>query len=188
MIGNMRRFVWSTGLVILLVSAFQTRIEAQICPEGSFSAKYYKNQTLTGTPAFTRCEKRIDFDWGSQGPKGTVATRGGSRASSGDAGGIEDQEGKVDGPTTAVSIGVDHFSAKWRGNFQFPAGDYTFIAKADDGIRVWVDGQKIIDAWRDQGPTEYRANRNLTAGPHTIEVFYYENDNGATVRLRWQRQ
>jgi len=200
MAKDARCFAWRLGAVILLLSASYTSIEAQDlpfkkCPDGSFSVKYYKNQDLRGRPDLLRCEKAIDFDWGSQGPKGEVPVvnvgRDQTREDSADlanADEVEDTGGKEDGPSTAVSLGDDHFSAKWRGHIHFPAGDYTFVATADDGITVWIDGENVINAWRVQGPTEYRANRNLAAGRHTIEVFYFENDGGAMVRLRWERQ
>ena len=31
----------------------------------------------------------------------------------------------------------------------FESSDYEFTATADDGVRLWVDGQLLIDWWRD---------------------------------------
>lgn len=84
-------------------------------------------------------------------------------------------------------VGNDNFSVRWKGRFNFSGGNFTFIARADDGIRVWVDGNPIIDAWRDQAPTEYRANRSLSAGEHEIKVEYYENGGGAVAQVRWEQ-
>ena len=80
----------------------------------------------------------------------------------------------------------DNFSARWADTHSFAAGDYTFSATADDGIRVWVDGALIIDAWVDQGPTTYTATRTLTAADHEVKVEYYENGGGAVAKLSWQ--
>jgi hypothetical protein len=43
----------------------------------------------------------------------------------------------------------------------------------------------IIDQWRFQGPTQFRAAQSLSAGIHRIKVEYFENAGGAEARLRW---
>jgi hypothetical protein len=80
----------------------------------------------------------------------------------------------------------DLFSARWTGRHSFAAGPYTFTAAADDGIRLWVDGALLIDAWRDQSPTTYQATRTMTAGEHEIRVEYYENLGSALASVRWE--
>lgn len=87
------------------------------------------------------------------------------------------------GPTTGV--GVDNFSARWTGQFSFSAGSYTFTARADDGVRVYLDGTLIIDSWSDHGPTTYTANRMLTASTHEVKVEYYEHTGGAVAQVSW---
>ncbi|RJR15149.1 PKD domain-containing protein [Candidatus Microgenomates bacterium] len=77
------------------------------------------------------------------------------------------------------SILVDHFSARWTQTVDLVAGTYHFTATADDGIRVFVDGNPIIDEWQDQGSTTFAADATLTAGAHEIVVEYYENSGGA---------
>ena len=81
----------------------------------------------------------------------------------------------------------DNFSARWTGRAHIDAGNYTFIARADDGIRVWIDNQIIIDAWRDQSPTTYRVTRHINGGDHNIKVEYYEHGGGAVAQFRWER-
>jgi N-acetylmuramoyl-L-alanine amidase len=82
-------------------------------------------------------------------------------------------------------IGADNFSARWTGRFDFEARDQTFTATADDGVRVWVDDQPLIDGWLDQAPTTYQATRSLTAGAHTVRMEYYERLGGAVAKLSW---
>ena len=62
-------------------------------------------------------------------------------------------------------------------------GNTTFTATSDDGIRVWVDGVLIINAWVDQGPTTYTAVRSITAGTHEVKVEYFENGGGAVAQV-----
>ena len=83
-------------------------------------------------------------------------------------------------------VGVDSFSARWVGLVDFPAGDHTFIARADDGIRLWVDDQLLIDQWKDEAPTEYRATKAMGAGSHRVKVEYYEHTGGAVAQVSWQ--
>jgi hypothetical protein len=79
----------------------------------------------------------------------------------------------------------DNFSVRWTGTHSFNAGTFTFSATADDGIRVWLDGSLIIDAWKDQAPTTYQATRTLTAGEHVVKVEYYEKGGGAVAQVSW---
>lgn len=88
----------------------------------------------------------------------------------------------------AAAIGADTFSVRWRG-FVTPAFSqiYTFAATADDGVRVWVDGRRIIDRWVDQGATVATGRMALTAGvPVLVVVEYYERAGAAQARLEWQ--
>jgi hypothetical protein len=82
----------------------------------------------------------------------------------------------------------DHFSARWRGRWTFEEGTYHFHAYVDDGVRVWVDGQLLIDQWHDQAATQYDESLFLSAGVHEVEVAYYENVGQATLRVWWNYQ
>jgi PA14 domain/Right handed beta helix region len=84
------------------------------------------------------------------------------------------------------TVPTDRFSARWTGKFSFAAGPYDFTATADDGIRVWVDGTPLIDVWKDQSATTYRATKILTAGDHDVKVEYYENGGAAVAKVNWQ--
>ena len=80
----------------------------------------------------------------------------------------------------------DGFSARWTGVQSFPtAGEYRFTVRADDGVRVYVDGALLIDGWRDQGATTYTATRAMTAGQHETRLEYYENSGQASIQFNW---
>ena len=50
----------------------------------------------------------------------------------------------------------------------------------DDGVRLWVNGQLLIDQWVDQGPTEWSGSISLVAQQrYNIQMDYYENGGGA---------
>lgn len=87
-----------------------------------------------------------------------------------------------------AALGVDRFSIRWSGKIK-PLYDeqYTFYTTSDDGIRVWVNGQSVIDSWTKQSGTERKGNITLKAGQlYDIKVEYYENEGDARVRLMWE--
>ncbi len=81
----------------------------------------------------------------------------------------------------------DGFSARWTRTLNFEPGQYRFTLRSDDGVRMWVDGQLVIDDWRDGTYRDHTATTNLTRGRHTIRVEYYENVGAARVRLIWEK-
>lgn len=88
-------------------------------------------------------------------------------------------------PTAALP--VDGFSARWSRSLFFQAGDYRFSAFSDDGVRVWLDGQLIIDQWRDATDVTQTSVRTLGADTHSLRVEYYENIGTASVRFWWEK-
>jgi hypothetical protein len=85
-------------------------------------------------------------------------------------------------------VGTEAFSVRWTGTFNFASGNTTFTATSDDGIRVWVDADLIINAWFDQGTTTYTATATLTAGAHVVQVEYFENGGDAVAQVSWPAQ
>lgn len=79
---------------------------------------------------------------------------------------------------------TDQFSARYTGIFPL-SGNVQFSVTADDGVRLWVDGQILIDAWKDQAATLYQASRNFAAGDHEIKVEYYERGGDAVIQVSW---
>lgn len=85
------------------------------------------------------------------------------------------------------AIGVDHFSARWICTTYTPPGRYRFVATSDDGIRVYLDDELLIDRWNDHAEHVDSIERYLPGHHHTIRVDYYENDGVAVARLDWYR-
>ncbi len=86
----------------------------------------------------------------------------------------------------APGIDRDNFSVRWSGSFPFEAGRYRFTTTTDDGVRLHVDDQRIIDAWR-----AMRGSRvgyvTLAQGNHAVRVEYFERSQAAMARVTWQR-
>lgn len=87
----------------------------------------------------------------------------------------------------APSINPDQFSVRWVRRIDFPTGTYRFTAQSDDGIRVWIDENLIIDEWHEHAVQTYTAERYLTGGPRVIRVEYFEQQGNAVAKLSWQR-
>lgn len=72
------------------------------------------------------------------------------------------------------SIPVDYFSARWSTTAYLNAGTYQVSVRVDDGVRVYVDGNLIINQWQLSAGNFYQASIPLGAGNHTFIVEYYE--------------
>ena len=86
------------------------------------------------------------------------------------------------------SINVDGFTVRWTGMIEVPASAiYTFHTQTDDGIRLYVNGQRIINNWTDHGGTHDSGDISLKAGQkYEIIMEWYENGGGAICELSWE--
>src|SRR5688500_4060925 len=87
----------------------------------------------------------------------------------------------------ASNIQPDTFSVRRTGQVQAKStGLYTFYTTTDDGVRLWVNNQLLIDRWRNQAATEYRESISLVSGQkYDLKLEYYENTGNASAKLRW---
>ncbi|MHC5933624.1 PA14 domain-containing protein [Nostoc sp.] len=85
------------------------------------------------------------------------------------------------------SIAADTFSVRWTGQVQAQYSEtYNFYTTSDDGVRLLVNGQQIINHFVDQSATEYSGSIALVAGQkYDIELEYYENTYSAFSELAW---
>ncbi len=80
---------------------------------------------------------------------------------------------------------VDHFSARWTGYFvPNETGDYKFYVSGDDGYRLYLDDNRVINNWQKQSETVNSYTARLEAGkPHRVMLEYFEETGGAAARL-----
>jgi hypothetical protein len=92
-----------------------------------------------------------------------------------------------DNYTPGNGIPYDYFSVRWTGQIQAEyTQPYTFELENDDGARLWVNDQLLIDNWRDPGLVSSSATINLTAGvKYNIRLEYYDATGFAQVLLSW---
>ncbi len=122
----------------------------------AWRGEYWANVNLSGPSAFVRNDDKIDFDWSNQPPQ------------------------SPDG----VFLPATNYAARWTRSLPFQAGTYRLKARADDGVRVWVDGSLLIDEWRpnDAGQT-YQRDVGLSAGFHALQVDYYQAGGRALIQF-----
>ena len=96
-----------------------------------------------------------------------------------------DNDWAANSPTTGLP--VDNFSVRWEGFVNAPVtGIYTFSVTGDDGIRLWLNNQLIVDKWIDQSATTYTAKVVFIKGQSVaIKMEYYEKGGQAVAKLAW---
>jgi hypothetical protein len=126
---------------------------------------YYSNHLSTspflGTPAWTNVDQQIAFTWLTGAPD--------------------------DGYNAPSLVNTDHFSVRWVGQIQGQWNQtYNFYSTNDDGLRLWVNGQLVIDSWVNQsGAVEHSGTIALTTNLQDILVEYFENTGNADVAVSW---
>ena len=127
-------------------------------PSDHWKGEYFNNKTLSGSPLMVRDDGDGFIDFGQT----------------------------FGSPSSACGLGNDNYSIRWTRSVNFSEGIYRFSVTSDDGSRLYVDNQLMLDEWFDQGPTTYTVDVPLSAGNHTIKLEYYEGLQGATANLSWE--
>ena len=86
----------------------------------------------------------------------------------------------------APGLPRDSFSACFTRSLDLEEGRYLLRAVADDGVRVYVDGQLVIDGWS-IGPEGEYVRQMWLKGLHHFRVEYSENEGRAMVRFTCER-
>ncbi|MEV8431342.1 LamG-like jellyroll fold domain-containing protein [Streptomyces chartreusis] len=83
---------------------------------------------------------------------------------------------------------TEHTTARWTGQIEAPTtGDYTFYAIGDNGFRLYIDGEPVIDHWEpDWDKEQTSAAIRLNAGEkHDFRLEMFQDFGGANMFLRW---
>lgn len=118
--------------------------------------EYYNNIKLEGKPDLSRVDKNIDFRWTLFSP---------------------DQS----------KINYDYYSARWTGKLVAPVSETIDIGiKGDDGYRVYIDGELIIDNWKKQSVQQITKPYNFIKDKaYDIKVEFYETTGNVWFKLIW---
>ncbi|HSM54569.1 MAG TPA: PA14 domain-containing protein [Candidatus Sulfomarinibacteraceae bacterium] len=96
-----------------------------------------------------------------------------------------DYDWGFDAPDPAVNR--DGWSARWTSFVTFEAGTYQFTVTSDDGVRLWVSNDYVINSWEERTATTDTAIVTLSEGTHAIALDYFDARGLAQVSLDWQR-
>jgi fibronectin type 3 domain-containing protein len=125
----------------LPATAAQAATASVTCGTGVWKATYYANTTFAGTAKKTACDTAISENYGTGDPAG-------------------------------VTLPKDNFGVRWTVTRDFGSGGpFSFAASAQDGIRVYLDGTRKINLWKDYTSTQKKTvNVTVPKGKHTIRV------------------
>ena len=81
----------------------------------------------------------------------------------------------------------DGFNVKWSGQLRADfSEEYTFSTISDDGVRLWIGNELVIDNWTNHTATEDQATRWLEAGKwYDVRLEYFDNTGVAEIEWRW---
>ena len=140
-----------------------TQTQASCTNNAGLLGLYWTNQTsanaFTGAPTWTNnSDPTVNFDW----------TTG--------------------GPTFDIYAPTNYFTIRWVAQLQpyyNVAQTYTFYTTSDDGVRLWVNGQLLIDKWVTQSGTAWSGSIALGTNPVDVILEYFEQTGNASVTLSW---
>jgi hypothetical protein len=80
----------------------------------------------------------------------------------------------------------EHTALRFSGFLDAPRDElYRFALASDDGSKLWIDGQLVVDNDGLHGMAEVQGARALGQGLHPIEVVWFNKTGGAELQLRW---
>ncbi|HKN84179.1 MAG TPA: glycoside hydrolase family 3 C-terminal domain-containing protein [Pyrinomonadaceae bacterium] len=148
---------------------------------------YALGSTLAGEPVVTVPASALTIDGTTPGLKAEYFTnqelRGPAATVRTDAR-IDFNWGRYK-PTPELS--ENNFSVRWTGKLK-PAesGKYTLGFTADDGARLYLDGQLLIDAWASNPNKTVTREVTLEAGrSYDLRMEYFQNTREAVAKLVW---
>jgi len=122
--------------------------------QNGLKGEYFNNRNLEGTPALTRIDNQLEFDWPWAPGDG---------------------------------VNVDDFSIRWTGYIQSDKSfDGWLGLSSDDGIRMWVDDQLVVDNWTKGATSIVTTPKKIEAGKkYKVRIEMWEGGWGARAHLRW---
>jgi len=97
------------------------------------------------------------------------------------------------GTTSGFDLSVrerdDQFGLRFVGHIDVPssdAGTHTFYTTSDDGSRLLIDGQEIVNNDGIHASEDASGTVDLSAGWHSITVEFFEQAGGHELTVRWE--
>jgi uncharacterized protein YgiM (DUF1202 family) len=124
----------------------------------NWSGTFYNSTNLSGPGVPVSGINGLNFNWGANPPS-------------------------INGPVPG--IGADNFSARFTSTQVFNAGVYTFNVVSDDGVRVYIDTQLVLDDFSPHPAKTDTFSQTMTAGLHSLTVEYVEFTDQAVLQVQW---
>jgi uncharacterized protein YgiM (DUF1202 family) len=126
----------------------------------NWAATFYNTNNLSGSGVPVAGINGLNFNWGTGVP--------------------------IVNGAAVPGIGSDNFSARFTSLQNFQAATYTFSIRSDDGVRLYIDGQLVIDQFVGRlADPPLTAQRAMTVGQHTLTVEYFEGVDQAILQVSW---
>ncbi|HEV7668691.1 MAG TPA: PQQ-dependent sugar dehydrogenase [Thermoanaerobaculia bacterium] len=182
--GWIRRLDLGSGAAIPFASDVEGAVDLRTGPDGSLWVLSYFGGTLVRVghedeePPLPRKVRGLAGNY-FDGP-----------AFSGAA--IERLDGPIDfdfgGGAPLPGIHPESYSVRWIGQIEVPvSGTYRFVTESDDGVRLWVNGVRMVDNWGSHGVEEDSGTLALAAGRrYAIRLDYRQDAGQAVIRLSWE--
>lgn len=124
--------------------------------KGGLKGEYFNNIEFKGKPAMVRVDSKIDFNWTLFSPN---------------------QE----------KINYDYYSARWTGKLMATeTGNFNIGFKGDDGYRLYINDELIVNNWRKQSFQEITEKHYFEKGKeYDIRVEFYETVGNVWLKLVW---
>lgn len=139
-----------------LLSVAPSASAAVTCASPVFKRTFYANTTFSGTPKRTDCDSTIAENWGTRAPG-------------------------------YKGMPANKFGVRWSTSRDFGSGGpFSFTVAARDGIRVYLDGVRKVDVWKDRSTTVTKTvNVTVPKGRHSLRVDYVNWTGAANVKFTY---
>ncbi|MFI5633563.1 PA14 domain-containing protein [Streptomyces sp. NPDC051664] len=151
----------TAGAVVLatsggLLAAAGPASAAVTCASPVFKRTFYANTTFSGTPKATDCDSVINQNWGTGAP------------------GFK-------------GMPANNFGVRWSTTRDFGSGGpFTFTASSRDGIRVYLDGVRKVDMWKNVATTVSKTvNVTIPSGKHSLRVDFVNWTGAANAKFAY---
>ena len=152
------RLAAATAVVTVLTGGLAAVVtspaSAAACTTNTYTRQFFANTGFSGAPKRTDCDTAVGENWGGNSPG-------------------------------VPGVAKDNFGVRWTVTRDFGSGGpFAFAASGQDGIRVYLDGTREIDLWKNgTGTVSKTVNLTIPKGTHTIRVDYVNWNGAAAVKF-----
>ncbi|MDR1682130.1 MAG: glycoside hydrolase family 3 C-terminal domain-containing protein [Candidatus Symbiothrix sp.] len=89
-----------------------------------------------------------------------------------------------------AGVNKNDFSVRWTGEIRpQETAKYDFIVRGDDGFRLFINDEKVIDEYQAGAERERRYQKQLTAGTkYSVRLEYFQAGGGASIDFAWLKE